>query len=279
MATVEGTRKYEMIFVALFLLQYLKQMIILPLHKATWILLMTSLVQGCYLSHSSLLSDEDADGTSDFVQDEGLLTETVADIVDVSMEGADISDMLDSGSDSVQGPVTFHFFNIYDWTTMYVDWTYEGKTELFASLDGESWSYSWFRPPCTLDCEDIPPGECGCMECDPRERVVREIAPMTEAAVHWNGPDIFMLDEDECGCTCTRSMPLTLPLDMSTIFLTWSSYDCPGGPCAMDEGGSIYGAIPDGSISCNGTYMGVPNLPEDFMYTLDGGPCPDGWPP
>jgi hypothetical protein len=182
-------------------------------------------------------------------------------------------------SDPVQGPVTFHFFNIYDWTTMYVDWTHEGKTELFASLDGESFCYSWFRPPCTMDCEDIPIGECGCMDCDPQERVVHEIPPWTEVVLHWSGPDIFRLEEDDCGCTCARSVSIALPLDMYASFLTWSSYDCPTGSCTTQEDGRIFGAIPDGTISCHGYYFGFPILPADFTYTLAGGSCPEDWTP
>lgn len=130
-----------------------------------------------------------------------------------------------------------------------------------------------------MDCEDIPIGECGCMDCDPQERVVREIPPMSEVVVHWSGPDIYMLEEDACGCTCTRGVPVTLPLSMVAMFLTWTSYACPSGACAVEDDGRIPGAIPDGSITCHVSYIGSQNLPTDFTYTLAGGTCPESWPP
>jgi len=180
----------------------------------------------------------------------------------------------------VQGPFTFVLRNPHSFP-LYVDWTFSGTAEILGgrSLPGGFVEILWFHPGCTVDCEDIPPDECGCVDCDAPEPAVLEVPAGGEYWVQWDGPDVFQLGIDSCGCQCALPEPLLAP-GMESHYVTagvesWSGYACWGG-CGAGPDGVIHGAYTDGERSCALADSWLP-IEGGMILVLGGAPCWEEW--
>ncbi len=137
----------------------------------------------------------------------------------------------------------------------------------------------WFHPFCTMPCSSIPPGECGCIDCAPPEPMVIEIAPFSDVRVLWEGPDVYHLSTDRCGCGCSIEELLAEP-SYGTHFVTagiesYSGYDC-WGSCGVDPDGIVHGASPAGERYCALADSSVP-VTGDMVLVLGGAECWERW--
>lgn len=179
--------------------------------------------------------------------------------------------------DGAQDPITFRIVNPFGSVAGYMDWTHEGRTEIVGRGHTDtSRRFFWFHPPCTMDCEEVPEGECACLECEPDEPVMREFEPFGEVLVEWEGPDVYTLEEDECGCFCARARPLMSPDAIDVGLVSHEGYSC-AGDCAPDAGGLIAGALPDGNRRCGTLYLELP-YERDDLTLLMGTVCEGDWP-
>lgn len=177
--------------------------------------------------------------------------------------------------DGVHEPITFRLVNPSGFDPAYMDWTHEGLTELHGRSLDDSWRFLWFPPPCTMDCADVPEGECACLECEPADPVMRELGPFGEVLVEWEGPDVYTLVEDECGCFCARAEPLLYPGSNVVGLVSYSGYSCPDD--CPPHAGLIEGAVPDGSRRCATRIVDLP-WEEESLTILMGTVCDSDWP-
>lgn len=177
-------------------------------------------------------------------------------------------------------PFAFVLINPSD-EPMYVEWSFSGRQAIVGGrwLGYDFVSFEWFHPFCTVSCASIPPGECGCMECEPYLPVMLEIPPEGEVRIEWDGPDVFHIFEDDCGCWCTVPEPLVLPgVEPHYVvagFESWSGFACWGG-CGPDEDGIIHDAYPDGERLCALADAWLPAR-EDMVLVLGGAVCWEDW--
>ena len=133
-----------------------------------------------------------------------------------------------------EGPSGLHDFSNPADEPVYVPWLI---TDFNAILGGRILGsrfepFFWFHIVCTTSCDDIPPGECRCVECEPMELAVLEIPPGNEVEVVWSGPEVFHEGWDPCGCLCSDPELLLGP-EIGPHYVTagiesWSSYECIG---------------------------------------------------
>jgi hypothetical protein len=171
--------------------------------------------------------------------------------------------------------ITFRLVNPYGDATAYIDWTHDGLTEIHGRYYDDDVRFAWFRPPCTSICEEIPAGECGCLECDP-DPVMMEFQPFGEVSITWHGPDVYVLDEDSCGCTCVHVEELRDPATVVVGLVSWDSLSCPT-TCTPDFDGLVHGATPDGNRLCGTRVLDIP-LETDRVTLLMGTVCDSDWP-
>lgn len=175
-----------------------------------------------------------------------------------------------------QRPFDFRLVNPNGFDPAYMDWTHEGLTEIKGRVPGQ-FDFLWFHPPCTTDCEDIPEGECGCLECEPADPVMREFEPFGEILVHWEGPHVYTLEEDSCGCTCARAAELPLPHEIIVGMVSYYTYECLTTDCAPDASSLIADSIPHGDRRCATHFMDIPHDDEQWTILM-GTVCDSDWP-
>jgi hypothetical protein len=180
--------------------------------------------------------------------------------------------------DDAQKPITFRLVNPSGFDRFYMDWTHEGRTELVGRfVDDPSVTFAWFHPPCTADCEEIPEGECGCLDCEPHDPVMMEFQPFGEVEIHWRGPEIYVFEEDSCGCTCVRTRELTAEGSIQVGLVAWDGCTHPDGECVPDAEGLVPGATPDGNRRCTARQWDLPYEPERPTLRF-GTVCDSEWP-
>jgi hypothetical protein len=164
---------------------------------------------------------------------------------------------------------------------MYVDWAFGSGGAIlgYRAVESDLQTMLWYHPFCTLACSSIPAGECGCIDCAPPEPAVIEIPPSSEYRVAWEGPHVFALDTDRCGCACSIEELLADPT-YGPHFVTagvesYSEYEC-WGACAVDPDGVVHGAYASGERHCALADAGVP-VEGDMVLVLGGAECWERW--
>jgi hypothetical protein len=181
-----------------------------------------------------------------------------------------------TGDDRFQDPIAFRVVNPSGGSLMWMDWTHEGLTELHGRVPGE-FDFLWFHPPCTADCDEIPEGECGCLECEPADPVMLEFGPFGEVLIEWEGPQVYTVEEDACGCPCVRERHVPVPSELIVGLVSWESYACTVSGCGPDADGIILGAGPDGERLCATRFLDLPFDDGEFTLLM-GTVCDSDWP-
>jgi hypothetical protein len=163
---------------------------------------------------------------------------------------------------------------------MYVDWSLAGNVILGRRFfETEFETMHWFPPFCTLPCPSMPGDECGCIDCAPPEPVVVEVPPASEIRVLWEGPLVYTLSNDRCGCDCSIEEQLNEPSYAPHIVdagvESYSGYACWGG-CGVDPDGFIHAAYTDGERYCAQAASSLP-LTGDMVLVLGGAECWERW--
>jgi hypothetical protein len=192
----------------------------------------------------------------------------------------------DPGSDPVPDAAPqepFHFVLVNPTSEpMYVDWSLAAGGAIlgYRAVGSDLQTMLWYHPFCTLSCASIPAGECGCIDCAPPEPMVIEIPPSSEYRVAWEGPHVFTLEMDRCGCACSveelLAEPSYGPHYVTAGVVSYSSYDCWAGWCSPDPDGVIHAASPSGERRCALADAGVPVV-GDMVLVLGGAECWERW--
>lgn len=178
-----------------------------------------------------------------------------------------------------QGPFTFVIVNGHS-ETLYVDWSADSRRAVLGGrlLDEGFEEFWWFYPECAIRCDEIPAGECGCIECEPTLPVALELGPGERVEIEWDGPDVFRYGTDACGCPCVLSEPLARadlgPHYVISGVMGYTGYACYG--CTPDEDGVIRGASPDGETHCALADSWLP-IEGEVVLVLGGAECWEVW--